>query len=213
MLSPENEGLRIRDFGLGFSPISEDDRHAYLLYLMTPSSEPEDEWFAGAQELLQAAATPERRAGFGTTRRRPLYTEDPPTDEPPHELTDNSTTAEDPPTGDPPTGDTPPASTEPTKNTTVADPAVDFTPPPAYDARDVRAGEATCKAYDALDQSSCNSCYAFAAAAAFSARLCRSRLASTVGNVVISPQVHSGCTVSGPTPFFPVPLILLISWS
>jgi hypothetical protein len=68
----------------------------------------------------------------------------------------------------------------------------DFTPPAAYDARDVYAGQVPCKAYAALDQGGCGACYAFAAASAFSARMCRFN-PSSLGNVVVSPQDLMDC--------------------
>ena len=68
-----------------------------------------------------------------------------------------------------------------------------YTPTDAYDARDVYPGQTPCKAYQALDQGSCNSCYAFATAAAFSARVCRA-FPGSVGNVALSPQQLMDCT-------------------
>jgi cathepsin B len=68
-----------------------------------------------------------------------------------------------------------------------------FTPPAAYDARDRYASDPACAAYAVLDQGSCGSCYAFAAATAYSARLCRFNPGS-VGNVVVSPQEMMDCT-------------------
>jgi hypothetical protein len=68
-----------------------------------------------------------------------------------------------------------------------------FTPPPAYDARDTSPGEYPCKAFSALNQGGCGSCYAFAAATAYSARLCRFNR-NAGGNVVVSPQQLMDCT-------------------
>ena len=68
-----------------------------------------------------------------------------------------------------------------------------FTPPVAYDARDRYAADPGCVAYGVLDQGACGSCYAFAAATAYSARLCRFNPGS-VGNVVVSPQEMMDCT-------------------
>ena len=69
----------------------------------------------------------------------------------------------------------------------------DFTPPDAYDARDIDAGQVPCKAFNPLDQGSCGSCYAFSSATAFSARLCRFN-PSSLGNIVVSPQQFLDCT-------------------
>jgi cathepsin B len=71
--------------------------------------------------------------------------------------------------------------------------ATGFTPPAAYDARDRYAADPSCVAYNVLDQGSCGSCYAFAAATSYSARLCRFNPGS-VGNVVVSPQEMIDCT-------------------
>jgi cathepsin B len=71
--------------------------------------------------------------------------------------------------------------------------AASLAPPPAYDARDVYPGQATCKAFRVLDQGNCNSCYAFASAAAFSARMCRWAPGS-VGDIAASPQQLMDCT-------------------
>ena len=68
----------------------------------------------------------------------------------------------------------------------------DFTPPAAYDARDIYAGQVPCKAYQALNQGSCGSCYAFAAASAYNARLCRFN-PSSLGNTLVSPQEMIDC--------------------
>ena len=69
----------------------------------------------------------------------------------------------------------------------------DFTPPTAYDARDIYAGQVPCKAFNVLDQGPCGACYAFAAASAFSARMCRFNPSSR-GNIVVSPQQLMDCT-------------------
>jgi cathepsin B len=71
--------------------------------------------------------------------------------------------------------------------------ATGYTVPPAYDARDVYAGQESCKAFQVMNQGACGSCYAFASAAAYSARLCRFNPGS-VGNVVVSPQDLMDCT-------------------
>ena len=64
----------------------------------------------------------------------------------------------------------------------------DFAPPDAYDARDVYAGQPSCVAFQVANQGACGSCYAFAAATSYSARLCRFNPGS-IGNVFVSPQV------------------------
>jgi cathepsin B len=68
-----------------------------------------------------------------------------------------------------------------------------FTPPVYYDARDRYASAPSCVAYNVLSQGKCGSCYAFAAATSYSARLCRFNPGS-VGNVVVSPQELMDCT-------------------
>jgi cathepsin B len=75
--------------------------------------------------------------------------------------------------------------------TTLA--VTDFTPPSDYDSRDIYAGQTPCKAYQVLNQGPCGSCYAFAAASAYSARLCRFNPGS-IGNVIVSPQEMMDCT-------------------
>ena len=72
-------------------------------------------------------------------------------------------------------------------------PPPSYTPPDGYDARDVSPGQVPCKAFDVLDQGGCNSCYAFAAASSFSARLCRFNPTS-LGNAVVSPQQLMDCS-------------------
>ena len=67
-----------------------------------------------------------------------------------------------------------------------------FTPPPAYDARDIYAVQTPCQAYNVLDQGGCGCCYAFAAATAFAARMCRFN-PNSMGNVVVSPQQFLDC--------------------
>jgi len=67
-----------------------------------------------------------------------------------------------------------------------------FTPPKAFRASDQRAGDAECSAYDVLDQGSCGSCYAFAAASAFSARMCGKT--DEKWNIVASPQEMMDCS-------------------
>jgi cathepsin B len=67
------------------------------------------------------------------------------------------------------------------------------TAPAAYDARDTYQGQTACKAFDVLDQGGCGACYAFAAASAFSARMCRA-FPGSLGNVVVSPQQLVDCT-------------------
>ncbi len=69
----------------------------------------------------------------------------------------------------------------------------DFVAPVAYDARDIYAGQVPCKAYQVLNQGSCGSCYAFSAASAYSARMCRFNPTS-LGNIVVSPQQFIDCT-------------------
>jgi cathepsin B len=77
----------------------------------------------------------------------------------------------------------------------------DFVPPEAYDERDVYAGQTPCKAFEVMNQGGCGSCYAFASASAFAARLCRANR-NSVNNVVISPQemmdCNNGCNGGAP---------------
>ena len=81
----------------------------------------------------------------------------------------------------------------------LASTASSFTPPAAYDARDTYPGQTPCRAFDVVDQGQCNGCYAFATAAAFSARVCRAY--PGVGNVALSAQqlldCTSGCAAGG----------------
>ena len=67
-----------------------------------------------------------------------------------------------------------------------------FVPPKEFRTADRRAGQTECLAYNVLDQGSCGSCYAFAAASAFSARMC----GKTDGkwNIVASPQEMMDCS-------------------
>ena len=85
------------------------------------------------------------------------------------------------------------AATTSARVTTTAPTPQNYTVPAAYDARDTSPGQVACKAYTVLDQGSCDSCYAFAAATAFSARLCRFNPTS-LGNAVVSPQEIMDCT-------------------
>jgi hypothetical protein len=62
-----------------------------------------------------------------------------------------------------------------------------FEPPKEFRTSDQRADEQECRAYDVLDQGACGACYAFAAATAYSARMC-SRT-DEKWNIVASPQV------------------------
>lgn len=68
-----------------------------------------------------------------------------------------------------------------------------FTPPSDYDARDIYQDQTPCQAYKVLNQGPCGSCYAFASAVAYSARLCRFNPGS-IGNIVASPQEMMDCT-------------------
>eukprot|EP00287_Rhodomonas_sp_CCMP768_P002163 CAMPEP_0196737478 /NCGR_PEP_ID=MMETSP1091-20130531/15198_1 /TAXON_ID=302021 /ORGANISM="Rhodomonas sp., Strain CCMP768" /LENGTH=1109 /DNA_ID=CAMNT_0042081333 /DNA_START=9 /DNA_END=3338 /DNA_ORIENTATION=+ len=63
--------------------------------------------------------------------------------------------------------------------------------PAAYDARDHRDHQTFCRAYDVMDQGSCGSCYAFAAATALGGRICRST--EHKWNVIMSPQEMMDC--------------------
>lgn len=67
-----------------------------------------------------------------------------------------------------------------------------FAPPAAYDARDTYAGQLPCDSFTPLDQSNCDSCYAFGVVSSYSARVCALSRTS-LGNVVISPQQLIDC--------------------
>ena len=69
---------------------------------------------------------------------------------------------------------------------------VGFVPPKEFRTSDRRTDEEECRAYDVLDQGSCGSCYAFAAASAFSARMCGKTEAKW--NIVASPQEMMDCS-------------------
>eukprot|EP00286_Rhodomonas_abbreviata_P004788 CAMPEP_0181316836 /NCGR_PEP_ID=MMETSP1101-20121128/16107_1 /TAXON_ID=46948 /ORGANISM="Rhodomonas abbreviata, Strain Caron Lab Isolate" /LENGTH=889 /DNA_ID=CAMNT_0023424109 /DNA_START=5 /DNA_END=2670 /DNA_ORIENTATION=- len=66
-----------------------------------------------------------------------------------------------------------------------------FEPPASYDARDHRAHEPPCRAFEVMDQQACGSCYAFAAGSALSARFCAAT--QRRWNVVLSPQEMMDC--------------------
>ncbi len=214
------EGRRVKDFALGFSPLSKTARHGYLLELMparqtslipairnatsqtntapgTKATSPQtsrpgsSSLFSAAtaasssfdrksshalstglvSSLGQTAPAPFRRALISAPFPAPSNTQ--PTASPIAPPTTASTTGQ--------------------PSVTAAQSPPDFTPPSAYDARDVYPGQAPCRAFEPLDQGQCSSCYAFSAAAAFSARLCRARPGS-VGNVVVSPQELIDCS-------------------
>ena len=86
----------------------------------------------------------------------------------------------------------PPTHSATTRPSATATPG-NYTIPGAFDARDRNPGQVACKAFTVLDQGGCNSCYAFAAAVAFSARLCRADPTS-LGNAIVSPQQIMDCT-------------------
>ena len=83
---------------------------------------------------------------------------------------------------------TPPEPTPPTRRA-----ATDL--PVAYDARDADPGQIQCKAFTVGNQGGCGNCYAFAAAASFSARMCRAAN-SSIGNIIASPQQAMDCTIA-----------------
>jgi hypothetical protein len=67
-----------------------------------------------------------------------------------------------------------------------------FEPPAEFRTSDHRQGQALCNAYEPRNQGGCGSCYAFAAASAYSARMCH----ATNGkfNIVASPQEMMDCS-------------------
>jgi cathepsin B len=66
-----------------------------------------------------------------------------------------------------------------------------FVPPDAFDARDHAPDKLPCRAFNALDQGPCGSCYATAAASALSARMCM--LTNHSRDVVLSVQEMIDC--------------------
>ena len=78
---------------------------------------------------------------------------------------------------------------------TVLD-ATGFQPPAEYDARDYWPNDGPCQiATNIQNQKQCGSCYAFAASAALSYRLCMDRAAGW--NMVLNPQELMDCSGSG----------------
>ena len=71
----------------------------------------------------------------------------------------------------------------------VVDP---FAAPSSYDARDTYPGQLRCATFQSLDQSDCDSCYAFGVVSSYSARVCM-RNRNSLGNIVISPQQIIDC--------------------
>ena len=67
-----------------------------------------------------------------------------------------------------------------------------FEPPAAFVTSDNRDGEQECRAYDIQDQGGCGSCYAFAAATAYSARMCLKT--NKKWNLQASPQEMMDCS-------------------
>ena len=87
-------------------------------------------------------------------------------------------------------GHVPPPTSRQTQLTQPRRIATDI--PVAYDARDAYPGQIQCKAFTVMDQGGCGSCYAFAASASFSARMCRAAN-SSIGDIVVSQQQLMDC--------------------
>ena len=156
-LSPRFEGRSIQDISLGYLPLPEPDRRAWMLHQMT--------------------LDPGHQRPFGPSQPAPTNGTD-----------DADALRGGPsPVPDSDVSDTPAASA-------LLRGAATAPPPAAYDARDTYPGQPACRAFQPLDQGSCSGCYAFAAAAAFSARVCRRAGRGSLGNVALSPQQLLDCT-------------------
>jgi cathepsin B len=193
------EGVQIKHFGLGLNRMSDAKKQAYLIELMA-SSEPSSTATradaagnAEVQEQWTGEYSPPQSDGNTTdaasllsidklaraTTAAPIETHAPLNASTKHELPVNLSRS-------------PPAAGRRRVAGSVSS-AAGFTPPAAFDARDTRKGQVPCQAYQVLNQGGCGACYAFAVAAAFSARVCRADPAASVRNVVVSPQSLLDC--------------------
>ena len=170
-LRAENEGKRVGDYGLGYVPHSRNATHGAA----TPSHLNLAPPVLSEHERRLLAASPSTAHHAIATTTRPKTTRAPTSSTPPRKRPTTS------------------HKLATTTRAAATPPPDSYAVPPAYDARDIYEGQVACKAYTVLDQGSCDSCYAFASAAAFSARLCRSHPTS-LGNAALSPQQMMDCT-------------------
>ena len=180
--------MQIKQFGLGFNSRSDDDNQAYILELM------------GSRSAAQLGGLDVSSSQLRATSAQ-LSTHERPVPIPTPAPLQNSLPTE--AAADPMDNGTATISPQPSSSRRRATRSLTRTmptnvaPPAAFDARDIYAGQAPCKAFQVLSQGACGACYAFSSAAAFGARLCRSNPASSVRNVVISPQNLLDCNQGG----------------
>jgi hypothetical protein len=163
---PHFEGKRVNAFGLGYAALPADQRKTRLVQLMTGSPPPT------SASRTRAAAN------------QPILDK---------QINSKLNTGNDASVKSMRRADASSDSVSPAPSTTTSAIDLDYTPTDAYDARDIRPGQPACRAYQALDQGACGACYAFATAAAFSARVCRA-FPGSVGDVALSPQQIMDCT-------------------
>ena len=220
-LKAEHEGRRVRDFGLGHIPLQQPalrkaaatsnqqgvpERRllaasATTAFTSTAGSQTAHVATSSASQQASPTASqntsvahrPSSSAALSSATRAPTSTTRVSSSTSVHSTTKLVTTSRAPTTTKKPTTTTRKPATTSARATTTAPAPHNYTVPVAYDARDISQGQVACKAYTVLDQGSCDSCYAFATAVAFSARLCRFNPTS-LGNAIVSPQQIMDCT-------------------